>query len=76
VSLGYDPVDKQISVEIGQRERQIQDLILRDISKKTAAQLSPLNYTNLQDELRDDINAIMTDAKIKSVVFREFTVVK
>jgi flagellar protein FliL len=76
VSLGYDPADKQISVEIGLREREIQNLLLKLISQKTAAELSPAHYDALQEELKDAINAIMINGKIKSVVFREFTVVK
>jgi flagellar protein FliL len=76
VSLGYDPADKQISVEIGLREREIQNLILKYISEKTSAELSPSHYDELQEGLRDAINAILTTGKIRSVVFREFTVVK
>ena len=76
VSLGYAPSDKQISVEIGQREREIQNLILKYISEKTSAELSPAHYDELQEGLRDAINAILTTGKIRSVVFREFTVVK
>jgi flagellar FliL protein len=76
VSLGYDPADKQISVEIGQREREIQNLILKYISEKTSAELSPAHYDELQEGLRDAINAILTTGTIRSVVFREFTVVK
>ena len=41
VSLGYDPADKQISVEIGHREREIQNLLLKIVSQKTVAELSP-----------------------------------
>jgi len=76
VSLGYDPTDKEISVEMGLREREIQNLILKFVSQKTIAELSPAHYDELQEELKDAINAIMTTGKVKSVVFREFTVVK
>jgi flagellar FliL protein len=76
VSLGYDPTDKQISVEMGLREREIQNLLLKYISQRTAAELSPAHYDDLQEGLRDAINSIMTTGKIRSVVFREFTVVK
>ena len=76
VSLGYDPTDKQISVEIGLREREIQNLLLKYVSGKTVAELSPAHYGDLQEEMKDAINAIMSMGKIKSVVFREFTVVK
>ena len=76
VSLGYDPADKQISVEIGQREREIEDLLLKVVAQKTVAELNATHYDALQAELKDDINAIMSSGQVKSVKFREFTVVK
>jgi flagellar basal body-associated protein FliL len=76
VSLGYDPADKQVSGEISLREREIQNVLLKYISGRTVTELSPAHYDDLQEGMRDAVNAIMTTAKIKSVVFREFTVVK
>ena len=76
VSLGYDPADKEVSVEIGNRNREIQDLILKDISQKTAAELSPAHYDEIQAELMQLINTIMKTGKVKSVMFRQFSVVK
>jgi len=76
VSLGYDPADKEVSVEIGNRNREIQDLILKDISQKTAAELSPAHYNEIQAELMQLINTFMTTGKVKSVTFRQFSVVR
>jgi flagellar basal body-associated protein FliL len=76
VSIGYDPKDKEISVEIGNRQREIQDLILKDISQKKAADLSPSHYAEVQAELMDMINMVMRDGKVKSVMFRQFVVQK
>jgi flagellar protein FliL len=76
VSLGYDPADKEVSVEIGNRNREIQDLVLKDISRKTAAELSPAHYDEIQAELLQLINMIMKTGKVKSVMFRQFSVVK
>jgi len=76
VSLGYDPKDKAISVEIGNRSREIQDLILRDISQKKAAELAPGQYGAVQAELKDMINMVMRDGKIQAVMFRQFVVQK
>jgi flagellar protein FliL len=75
VSLGYDPNDKEVSVEIGQRRREIQDLVLKDISQKPAADLAPSHYDEIQTELMDRINMIMTTGKVASVMFRQFNVV-
>jgi flagellar FliL protein len=74
VSLGYDPADKNVSVEIGERQREIQDIILKDISQKQAAELSPSHYGDLQAELLSRINMFMRTGKVKSVMFRQFVV--
>ena len=76
VSLGYDPKDKEVSVEIGNRRREIQDIILRDISQKKAADLGPSHYDEIQAELKDMINEIMRDGKVQAVTFRQFVVQK
>jgi len=76
VSILYDQADKPVSVEIGQRVREIQDLMLKYVSRKTAAELQPSNYDQLQADLQSQINMIMSSGKVKRVVFREFTVVK
>jgi flagellar protein FliL len=76
VSLAYDETDKVIGPEIGGRKRQIQSIILTDISQKMAADLVPANYDKLQGELLDIINAVMTKGKIKGVMFRQFVVQK
>jgi len=76
VSLGYDTKDKEISVEIGNRQREIQDLILTDISQKKAADLSPAHYGEVQAELINLINMRMRSGKVKSVMFRQFVVQK
>ena len=76
VSLGYDPKDKEVSVEIGNRRREIQDLILKDISQKKAADLAPGHYDEIQAEIMDQINAVMRTGKVKAVTFRQFVVQK
>ena len=76
VSLGYDPTDTEISAEIGNRNREIQDLILKDISSKTAAELSPSHRAEIQTELMHLVNTIMKTGKIKSVTFKQLSVVK
>ncbi len=76
LSLGYSTKDAQFSVEIGQRKSQIQDLILKDISMKTAAELSASHWDEVQAELLNTINAVMTTGKVRKVNFLSFVVVK
>ena len=74
VSLGYDPKDKEVSVEIGERRRQIQDIITSNISQKTATELSSEHWDALKQELMGMINMIMKNGKVKSVMFQSFIV--
>jgi flagellar FliL protein len=76
VSLGFDTADKQVGVEVGQRNREIQDLILTYVSNKAAVELSPTHYDEIKSELVNLINRLMTMGKIKKVMFREISVVK
>jgi flagellar FliL protein len=76
VSIGYDPKDKEISVEIGNRQREIQDLILKEISQRKAADLAPGHYGEVQADLMNLINMRMSTGKVKSVMFRQFVVQK
>jgi flagellar protein FliL len=74
LSLSYDPKEADFSVEIGNRKHEIQDMILRYISQKTATELKASNWDGLKQELKDSINSIMTTGKIKEVNFLSFIV--
>ncbi|HET6486423.1 MAG TPA: flagellar basal body-associated FliL family protein [Spirochaetia bacterium] len=76
LSLGYLTTDAEFSVEIGKRKQQIQDLILKDISLKTADELSAPHWEELQAELLNTINAVMTTGKVRKVDFLSFIIVK
>jgi flagellar FliL protein len=76
ISIGYSQNDKQVNVEIGQRARQIQDLCLKYLSRRNADELGPAYYDLIQDDLQGQINGIMTTGKVKSVVFRQISVMK
>jgi flagellar FliL protein len=76
ISIGYTLNDKQVSAELGQRARQIQDLCLKYLSRRTADELGPAYYEMIQDDLRGQINGLMTSGKVKSVVFRQISVMK
>ncbi len=76
IGLGYDPEDKEISVEIGARTPEIQDLVLKYLSQKPASELVARNYNDLQAELLTQINALMRNGKVKKVVFKQFSVIR
>jgi flagellar FliL protein len=76
ISIGYAKDDKQVSTEISDRHRQIEDLALKYLSRRTADELGPAYYDLIQDDLRSQINGVMTTGKVKSVVFRQISVMK
>lgn len=76
ISIGYAVNDKPLTAEISQRARQIQDLCLKYLSRRTAEELGPAYYDLIQDDLRGQINGVMTSGKVKSVVFRQISVMK
>jgi flagellar basal body-associated protein FliL len=76
ISLGYDPADKDISVEMGARVPEIQDMMLKYLAGKPASELVAKNYGDMQAELKDMINTLMRTGKVKKVVFREFSVIR
>ena len=74
LSLGYDQKAKDVSAEIGQRQREIQDLVLKYLASHTMKELGSQNYETIQTELLSLINRVMKTGKIKAVAFREFSV--
>ncbi len=76
IGLGYDPEDKEISVEIGNRTPEIQDLVLKYLSQKPASELVARNYNDMQAELLTEINSLMRTGKVKRVVFKQFSVIR
>ena len=76
VRIGYPKGQKAVQTELIDRTPQIRDIIRQFFTSKKAAQLKPENENDLKAELTEKINAIMTDGKIKQVVFDSFTVVE
>jgi flagellar protein FliL len=76
ISLGYKKADGDFSVEIGERKQEIQDLVLKTVSMKKADELQAAHWDEVQAELLNTINAVMTTGKVQAVRFLSFIVVK
>lgn len=74
ISLGYKQGEQQIGFELNARKREIQNIIFISISQKKRNELRPERYSQLQEELKQQINRVMKNGKINKVVFREFVV--
>jgi flagellar FliL protein len=74
ISMGFDAESKTVAFELSARKREIQNLVFLYLSSKTKAELKPDRYTQILDDLKNNINKVMREGKIKEVVFREFVV--
>ncbi len=74
VSVGYDRDEQQVAIELAERKREIQNIILLYLSSKTRDELAPRHYATLQEELRAAVNRVMKEGQIKAVLFRDFVV--
>ena len=76
VSLLYEFGNTAVNTELTQRRREIQNLIFLHVSQKSVSELRPENYATLQEELKQQVNRIMSQGRIDQVVFREFVVAR
>lgn len=75
VSIGYDQGNKAVQSELIQRTPRIRDMIRSYFSSKTARELEPRYEEEIKQELKERINRIMTQGKIREVIFLEFNVI-
>lgn len=76
VNVGYEQENKMVQSELIARTPRLQALIRSYFASKTAAELTPQHEDTLTAELEERINRIMTDGKIKEVIFLDFNVVE
>ncbi|MCK5007877.1 MAG: flagellar basal body-associated FliL family protein [Spirochaetales bacterium] len=74
ISLGYEPGNQQLAIEIAARKREIQNIVLLYLSNKKRDQLRPERYAQIQEELKSSINRVLKEGQIEQVVFRDFVV--
>jgi flagellar FliL protein len=74
VSLGYEKGNQQLAIELTERKREIQNIVLLYLSNRKRDQLRPEHYDQIQEELRSNINRVLREGQIEKVVFRDFVV--
>lgn len=73
LALGYDKTNQLIATEIGERIAQIRDIINTILASKYYRDLAtPEGKENLKLEIKNEINNILTNGKIKDVYFLKF----
>jgi flagellar FliL protein len=73
IALAYTQKDAAVSAELAQREAQIRDIINRILSSKRKDEIDSIEgKENLKNEIKNAINNILVNGKIKDVYFIDF----
>ncbi|MFP4362326.1 MAG: flagellar basal body-associated FliL family protein [Spirochaetia bacterium] len=75
VSLGYNQDNRQLQTELIQRTPRLRDMIRSYFSSKTVEQLGPQHESELKLELKERINDILRNGRIREVIFPSFNVI-
>ncbi|MDH5717865.1 MAG: flagellar basal body-associated FliL family protein [Spirochaetia bacterium] len=75
IAFGYDGENKKLETELVQRQTQMMHIINIILGGKRKEDLaSPLQKLNLADEIKSQINMILSEGKIEEVYFKELVV--
>lgn len=76
INLGFDMKDQDSPVEVNARMPQIRDFLRRYFTGKSAADLTPDKEQLIKDDIRDNLNHILSKPAVKEVLFDRLDVVK
>jgi flagellar FliL protein len=76
IQLGLDKADKETPVEIIARMPQIRDFLRRYFTAKMADDLTPDKEPIIKDDVKENLNRILSKPTIKEVLFDQLTLVK
>jgi flagellar FliL protein len=75
ISIGYEQGNKVVQTELVNRTPQIKDIVRQFFATRKAVDLAPGKENDLKMELADKINSIMSDGKVRQLVFDNLTIV-
>jgi flagellar FliL protein len=75
ISIGYEQANKIVQTELVNRTPQIKDIVRQFFATRKAPDLAPGKENDLKVELAEKINSIMTDGKVRQVVFDNLTII-
>jgi flagellar protein FliL len=76
MELGLDMEDKETSIEINARMPQIRDYLRNYFTAKMAEDLTPDKEPIIKDDIKENLNRILSKPTVKEVLFDQFNVVK
>ncbi|MDA3808800.1 MAG: flagellar basal body-associated FliL family protein [Spirochaetaceae bacterium] len=71
VDIGYNEGDEKLATELTARIPQLTDLIRTYFSGKTAEEMNA-DEQAVKDELRERINAVLTNGRVENIIFTEY----
>ena len=76
IQVGIDKDDKDTSPDITARMPEIRDWLRNYFTSKSASDLAPNKEQILKDEIKEQLNRILSKPTVKEVLFDELSVVK
>ncbi len=76
INLGFEKGDKDTPTMLTARIHQMRDRLRNYFSSKTADYLAPKNEQRLKEEIREDLNNMLSKPAIKEVLFEKLDVIK
>ncbi|MDR1933504.1 MAG: flagellar basal body-associated FliL family protein [Spirochaetales bacterium] len=75
ISIGYEQGNKIVQSELVNRTPQIKDIVRQFFASRRTSDLTPGKENDLKVELAEKINSIMTDGKVRQVIFDNLTII-
>jgi flagellar basal body-associated protein FliL len=74
INLGFEEKDTASPIELGKRMNQVRDYLRNYFAMKYADELAPEQEKVLKEEIRDNLNKIISKPTIKEVLFEQLNV--
>jgi flagellar FliL protein len=75
ISIGYEQGNKIVQTELVNRTPQIKDIVRQFFATRRAVDLAPGKENDLKVELAEKINSIMSDGKVRQLIFDNLTII-
>jgi flagellar protein FliL len=76
IELGFELTDKESAVEVNERMPQIRNFLRRYFTAKSADDLAPDKEEIVMDDIKENLNRILSKPTVKEVLFDQLNVVK
>ena len=75
LSIGYEQGNKVVQSELVNRTPQIKDIVRQFFAVRRSSDMTPGRENDMKMELAEKINSIMTDGKVRQVIFDNLMII-